>query len=112
MQQQPQSTGNTQAVSRASSISVCENTQREQRSEGEELAPSSKRPSLLRVPSISNQDVSANNNDVSIFWGGGVRMSFYLIKKLGKNKICCFGSLGGLSDFGSLTLNFLEEMRC
>lgn len=64
-----------QGVSRASSICVAENTSRENNKQtgGEELEPPTppsaqqqqRRPTLLRVPSISNQDVSGvNNNDV------------------------------------------------
>nr|XP_022916967.1 voltage-dependent T-type calcium channel subunit alpha-1G-like isoform X2 [Onthophagus taurus] len=48
-------------ISRTSSISISEVTQRD--AKNEEKSQSSKRPSLLRVPSISNQDITTNNND-------------------------------------------------
>lgn len=64
--QTPQNLSNTQGVSRTSSISISENTSREQKPEEGELSTSaSKNFRLLRVPSVSNQDISINNNDVS-----------------------------------------------
>ena len=60
MVQQAQSVPSTRAASRRTSVCLSEN-----RSEEVELSAVSKRPSLLRVPSASNQEISANNNDVS-----------------------------------------------
>ncbi|RZC35961.1 voltage-dependent T-type calcium channel subunit alpha-1G, partial [Asbolus verrucosus] len=60
-QNQPPSVPSTRAVSRTSSMCLSE-TPRENRGDEAEL---SKRPSLLRVPSSSNQEISTNNNDVS-----------------------------------------------
>jgi hypothetical protein len=56
---QSHSVPSTRAVSRRSSVCLSEN-----RSEEVELSGVSKRPSLLRVPSASNQEISTNNNDV------------------------------------------------
>lgn len=66
IQQTPQSIPNTQVVSRTSSISASDIASREQKSdEGELTTSTSKNFRLLRVPSVSNQDISINNNDVS-----------------------------------------------
>ncbi|XP_030763174.1 voltage-dependent T-type calcium channel subunit alpha-1G-like isoform X1 [Sitophilus oryzae] len=60
--QTTQSLPSTRAVSRASSI--CLSDPGYLRSEDVELSVvSSRRPGLLRVPAISNQDISINNND-------------------------------------------------
>lgn len=61
-QQQTQSLPSTRAVSRASSLSISEYASR---GEDLELSAIPKRPGLLRVPSITNQDVNGYN-EVSI----------------------------------------------
>ncbi|XP_063917204.1 voltage-dependent T-type calcium channel subunit alpha-1G-like isoform X2 [Zophobas morio] len=58
LRQHAQSVPSTRAASRRTSVCLSEN-----RSEEVELSAVSKRPSLLRVPSASNQEISANNND-------------------------------------------------
>ncbi|XP_068915162.1 voltage-dependent T-type calcium channel subunit alpha-1G-like [Tenebrio molitor] len=58
LRQHSHSVPSTRAVSRRSSVCLSEN-----RSEEVELSGVSKRPSLLRVPSASNQEISTNNND-------------------------------------------------
>ena len=67
MFQQQQMVQNTQTVSRASSLSVSEATLNKNNDE-QQQETAVNRPSLLRVPSVSNQDFnSTNNNDVSTF---------------------------------------------
>lgn len=57
---QQSSAPTTRAVSRAGSICLSEN-----RDDTDLPGVLSKRPSLLRVPCVSTQDISGNNNEVS-----------------------------------------------
>ncbi|XP_049817444.1 voltage-dependent T-type calcium channel subunit alpha-1H-like isoform X2 [Aethina tumida] len=61
--QNPSSLPSTRPVSRTDSICISESPQQSKTTEDVELTTVSKRPSLLRVPSISNQDIATNNND-------------------------------------------------
>lgn len=100
VKQQLQSVSSGQGVvSRTSSICAPENTSRENNKQGggEELEPpqpqqppppqqqqqqQQKRPTLLRVPSISNQDMSGvNNNDTAY---ESVSIKYYLSVCIGK----------------------------
>ncbi|KAJ8957404.1 hypothetical protein NQ318_004884, partial [Aromia moschata] len=60
---QPQSVPSTRAVSRTSSICLSEYVQKENKTDEVELTIVPKRPSLLRVPSVSSQDIASCNND-------------------------------------------------
>lgn len=54
-----------------STSSMCLN---ENRTDEMELSAISKRPSVLKVPSASNQEISSNNNDVSLKFCGGMTL--------------------------------------
>ncbi|KAK9883220.1 hypothetical protein WA026_001409 [Henosepilachna vigintioctopunctata] len=65
--QQQSSVSTNRTVSRTSSICIHEYSMKDNKNNGDdpESATVSRKPGLLRVPSISNQDVSINNNESS-----------------------------------------------
>lgn len=88
VKQQLQSVSSGQGASRTSSICAPENTSRENKQAGgEELEPpqpqppqQQKRPTLLRVPSITNQDTAGvNNNDVVAYESVSTYLFFFTL---------------------------------